>query len=153
MKVEKRFWSKVNKSEGDGCWIWTGCKTKNGYGRFLFDGKVRIATRIALILSGKTPPEGLLILHKCDNPPCVNPGHLFVGTMKDNQQDAAAKGRFWIQRHPEKGEDSRNSRLTNAQAVEIRMLSKQGHGRRELADKFCVCYNSIRNIELGVTYK
>ena len=87
---EARFWSKVEKSEG--CWIWTGAKTM-GYGRFMFNGKSVIASRMAHYLAhGEMPSQ--FVCHHCDNPACVRPDHLFVGTAMDNNRDAILKGRL-----------------------------------------------------------
>lgn len=86
------FWSKVNKA--DGCWLWMGAADKLGYGRFYWRGKIQLASRVAWeITKGEIGPR-LAICHSCDNPQCVNPSHLFVGTMADNTQDALRKGRL-----------------------------------------------------------
>lgn len=90
-----RFWAKVDR--GGDCWLWTGEKNRHGYGRFdlWHEGKrTRIfAHRLVLRLIGEPPGDDQVVMHICDNPPCVNPGHLRVGTQADNMQDAVAKGR------------------------------------------------------------
>jgi hypothetical protein len=97
--MSDRFWSKT-ETQGD-CLVFKSYYDKDGYGRYRMDGgrsapKIK-AHRAAWILTHGEIPAGLLVLHKCDNPPCVNPEHLFLGTQKDNMVDMAAKGR-----HPAK---------------------------------------------------
>lgn len=91
MKRSKDFWSKVDKS-GD-CWLWQRSKTRDGYGRVQFRGRLHLAHRAVWILTYGEIPEGLNVLHRCDMPACCNPKHLFLGTQLDNNRDRAAKGR------------------------------------------------------------
>ncbi len=86
-----RFWSKVNKT--DNCWNWLACKTKDGYGRIFIKDKVLLAHRVSWAIHDGQIPKGLQVLHRCDNPSCVNPAHLFLGTVSDNMRDSVAKGR------------------------------------------------------------
>lgn len=86
-----RFWSKVDKtSDPNGCWVWTAYKDPNGYGRF-YHGK--LCHRISYEINVGPIDKGLCICHHCDNPGCVNPDHLFVGTHQDNMDDKKRKGR------------------------------------------------------------
>lgn len=95
----ERFWSKVRKT--DTCWLWTASKQNKGYGQFMFQGRPHPAHRVSWMLTHGAMPE-LCVLHRCDNPPCVNPDHLFLGTKADNNADMAAKGRHWAQNKPRK---------------------------------------------------
>lgn len=90
--IEERFWAKVARS--DGCWLWLAAKDGCGYGHFYPESrKLMKAHRMAWELLKGSIPDCLCVLHHCDNPSCVNPDHLFLGTKKDNTQDAIAKGR------------------------------------------------------------
>ena len=111
-----RFWSKVEKKSEDECWPWIAAvrNKKQGYGAFWLDGRHQPSNRVALILSDTDVPEGMVACHKCDNPNCCNPKHLFVGSRMDNEIDKVTK-----RRHAH-GERNGNSILTAQQVAEIR---------------------------------
>jgi len=92
--LEERFWSKVYKT--DTCWLWIGHRLKAGYGVISVGGKNYLAHRLSYELNIGQIPEGKYICHKCDNPPCVNPEHFFVGDATANMQDASSKGRMHV---------------------------------------------------------
>ena len=89
--MTERFWAKVQK--GGGCWLWTGARTSRGYGSFRVTGYSWSAHRLAYEFHWGPVPAGLHVLHRCDNPRCVRPAHLYVGTPSDNLADALARGR------------------------------------------------------------
>jgi hypothetical protein len=92
------FEGKIHRLPKDGCWVWTGAKTEKGYGTFYTDNNRYRAHRISYELYVGEIPDGMFVCHKCDNPWCVNPAHLWIGTNADNQQDKHNKGRGkgWI---------------------------------------------------------
>ena len=89
--VESRFWQYVHKSNG--CWTWIGWKQQQGYGLIASGRNALLAHRASWMIHFGTIPHGLLVCHRCDNPPCVRPDHLFLGTYKDNSMDSQRKGR------------------------------------------------------------
>ena len=98
-KFKQRFWSKVCIGAPDDCWEWITCKDKYGYGRIAYtvsykNKKVLTTHRVSWMLANGDIPEGMCICHTCDNPSCVNPNHLWLGTQKENVNDMVAKGRW-----------------------------------------------------------
>jgi len=152
-KDKARFWSKVDKKCVNECWEWIGCKAQ-GYGRIKVYGKLRQASHVSWILARGPIPQGKSILHRCDNPPCVNPKHLFVGTQKDNVKDMIRKGREnWAtgdrngaRTHPEKvlrGEGVGTSKLNKEDVIKIQERYLTGESQRSIAKDFKVCHQHI----------
>lgn len=140
--VATRFWSKVEKTPG--CWKWrAGCDGR-GYGEFRLGTRMRGAHRVAWELTRGVIPEGLCVLHSCDNPRCVRPNHLFLGTVADNNADKAAKGRAVRLA----GEKHGCSRLRTKDIYLIRSLSAE-LSRKEIAEIFKVDPTHISKILRG----
>ena len=148
--VSERFWKKVNQLGDDKCWEWTGSLDTRGYGLLRVNGKLQKAHRVSYVLHIGDIPDGLVICHKCDNTKCVNPNHLFSGTMQDNVDDRDAKGRCI---HPH-GEEIPWSKLTEDDVREMRLLynSKQMI-LRELSEKYKVSIAQIHKAIKGITWK
>ena len=149
----ERFWSKVNKGgptirpELGPCWVWTGAKYQDGYGQFRLNGRRRGAHRFSWEMEHGHPPAQW-VLHKCDNPPCVNPAHLFEGDHTDNQRDMIAKGRRVAVRFP--GESHPQVKLSNEQ---VRIIRASSNGCRRLSICFGVSKSLIRGIRNGSFWK
>lgn len=138
---EERFWLRVRKTRG--CWRWLGTSVGTGYGAIHVNGKNILTHRYSWELANGPVPKGLYVLHKCDNPSCVRPNHLFLGTYKDNFEDMRRKGRWYnhfahaVYAH--KGEENGCAKLTEQAVKEIRKLRATGEwSLNELAREFKV---------------
>lgn len=153
-----RFWSKVNRTDNpDECWEWVGTK-RHSYGTIGFGGRRKNggkeynAHRVSYEINIGEIPDGLHVLHKCDNPKCVNPDHLFLGTHLDNMRDMFAKNR----RPTARGENSGKSKLTDDQVREIRRRYKpycHVNGTRALGREYNVTHECISSIVINKTWK
>jgi hypothetical protein len=142
LTVDERFWSKVRK--GDGCWVWTACRNWAGYGKFWDGERLTAAHRHSWVVHHGPIPDGLCVLHRCDNPPCINPDHLFLGTYRDNNLDTLGKGRRGYNGAP--GERNSHSKLTPAQVYEIRRRGDAGERSSTLASEFGIGWTSTDRI-------
>ena len=142
--LEERIWSKINKLRIDDCWEWQAATNKLGYGVVMYHGSGALAHRIVWLLENGDVPDGLCVLHTCDNPPCCNPEHLWLGTREDNNKDRAAKGRGG--NNPALGEASHLSKLTNKNIEKIRMRFASGASVYRLATLYGVGWRHIYKI-------
>lgn len=138
MTLKERFFQYVEKS--DGCWLWRGSKNEKNYGQMSVNSKPRLASRVSWQVHYGDIPKGLNVCHKCDNPPCVNPEHLFLGTQQDNVTDMMLKGRI---KNDHKIGSRHNVKLTESQVLEIRASSESGVS---LAARFGVTKTTISDV-------
>jgi hypothetical protein len=153
-----RFWAKVDKAgpvpthcpELGPCWLWTGGKTEKRYGliREGHAGPRHLAHRVSWRLLIGDIPDGAFVLHRCDNPPCVNPSHLFLGDHDANMADCAAKGRTKEQR----GSRHALTKLTEADVVAMRAEWVRGDKLREIADRRGIRISTASYIVHGKTW-
>jgi hypothetical protein len=139
--MSTRFWSNVQKQPGDGCWLWTRAKDRDGYGLLHWNGRTQRAHHVAWELeTGSSPPNGIVIQHRCDTPSCVRFSHFIPGTHGTNVADKVAKQR------QTKGEAIPQSKLTENDVIVIRMMARAGHGVRALAERYGLTEQQVRNI-------
>lgn len=151
--LPERFWPKAQRGGAEECWPWMSVRNNNGYGTFSMacpDGKrrMRLAHRMAWeITHAITLRRGECVLHRCDNPRCVNPNHLFIGTQGDNVRDAIVKGRMPV------GEQSGQAKLTAQNVRDIREQHRTGLTRSDIARRFGVVPQTISKIVAGAIWR
>lgn len=144
----ERFWKYVNKKSDDECWEWGLSTDKDGYGRIGVKNKSYLAHRVSRFIHNGEIPEGLLVCHTCDNPACVNPHHLFVGTNKDNMDDRDKKGRGL------QGTKNGRHKLTEEQVISVReKYVPHVHTLTMLAKEYGVSIPVIHSIVKGLNWK
>jgi hypothetical protein len=138
------FWSRVKPTIGDACWPWLGRRmVKEPYGVGVFFGKTHfLAHRMSWILHFGPIPDGLLVCHRCDNPPCVNPQHFFLGDDAANSADRKRKGRG----RPAYGERSGTAKLVAANVIEIRRRRASGESTASIGRDFGVTNSMVSHI-------
>jgi hypothetical protein len=129
--LQVRFDAKYIPEPNSGCWLWTGQIVRFGYGLIKNQNRrPRMAHRVSYELHRGHIPDGLLVCHRCDNPPCVNPAHLFLGTYADNNRDCQKKGRNT------RGERHAGAKLTTDEVRSIRRMYAAGTSQAQLAREF-----------------
>lgn len=149
--LEERFWRFVTKCGDNDCWNWDGQKLPSGYGRISLGAKIlgsEGAHRVSWKLHNKKDiPDGMFVMHKCDNPSCVNPNHLSIGTPKDNTQDMIAKGRKKVV--SPKGEGNGKSLLD---AKKVRLIRSSTLNHAALGRQLGVSTGCVRSVRSGRTW-
>lgn len=173
-----RFRSHVMAAGPDECWPFVGTMDRDGYGHFSMRGKAPCAHRVAFTIAFGPIPEGKVVCHRCDNPPCCNPAHLWAGTIAENNSDKRAKGRepmgddHWSRHRPEnlarglrngkytkpektpRGESHGSVKISAADVLEIqRLYAAGGISQQKLADRFGVRQAHVSRIVLGRVWK
>ena len=147
--LEDRFWAKVAKRDGEACWLWLA-GNKGGYGLLRRPGRNSpqvYAHRLSWEIHHGPIPRGILVCHRCDNPPCVNPAHLFLGTSRENMMDASRKGRTAV------GERSPRAKFTNAVVLDIRRRHRSGQRPNDIARALDIPRRSLDPIIYGKTWR
>lgn len=140
------FWKKVRKRP-NGCWEWQGGRDQDGYGMFSWHNKpTRVNRFVAGVIQG-LDIDGMEVCHTCDNPPCANPAHLYVGTVQSNKADSVAK-----MRHAH-GERCHTAKLTVTTVREIRAMVKRGMTRYAAAKLFNISWTQADNVVRRVSWK
>lgn len=135
-----QFWKRVDKSNIDGCWLWTGSFQRYGIFHVSRKYQPRRAHRVSWMIHYGLIPKNMLVCHKCDNPPCVNPTHLFLGSITDNHRDMEIKGRI------ARGNKHGNSKITEQDVREIRQLSTAGIRGSAIAKQFGLTKENVNLI-------
>lgn len=142
-EIERRFWRKAAVRAANECWPWEAT-CRNGYGQFFIDKRGFVASRVAWGIANRTDPGQLLVCHRCDNPPCVNPAHLFLGTASENQQDMLRKGRG------AGGMAPKRIKITAEQAAEIR---NDPRILREIAADYGLSVSGAHAVKTGLCWR
>lgn len=151
---EERLWESVEKT--DGCWIWHGYTSPAGYGQIGIGNKLEFTHRLSWEIANGPIPDGMVICHHCDNPACVRPDHLFLGTLADNNHDMKLKGRI---RNAgtlglNYGEANGNSRLTREDVIAMRSAyDSEGKTFTDIANEYNVSISTASRIVQRVSWK
>jgi len=137
--MSDKFWAMVAVSSSDACWVWVGRRDKYGYGVFSVNGKQVGAHRVSWSLANGEIQDGMHILHRCNNPSCVNPSHLYAGTHRQNMDDMIAAG-------SKKGVKNGQAKLTDKDVVAIRKKCAAGSTMAEMSREYGMSFMAISNL-------
>ncbi len=151
--LAKRLANGVQINEATGCREWKKHCNNYGYGKLTVSGRGVYAHRLSYELCYGPIPQGMDLMHKCDNPRCINPEHLSVGTRSDNMKDCSQKGRARIPRNSLCGEDNGSAKLRREDISLIKCLLENGWKQQAIADHFGVSQAQISNIKCGRAWK
>lgn len=145
----RRLANGIDEPREDGCWNWTRTTNGSGYGMLTVAGRMVYAHRLAYELSHGAVPDGLHVLHSCDNPRCINPDHLSAGTRSQNMKECSERGRARIPKPIKRGEENGAAKLQEVDIRSIRRLLVKGATQQSIADRFGVTQRTISDIKLG----
>lgn len=146
------FWKKVECRDRSECWRWSGALNRWGYGAAAYDGKQSNASRVAWLLVHGEIPSGMVVCHRCDNPACCNPAHLFLGTQADNLRDCRQKKR--AKGAPEGAAHHRSTaKLTADQVAAARGMFERGVSQTDIAQQFGVHSSTISRAVRGKRWR
>ena len=146
-----RFWSKVDMRGPDECWEWQASRNSNGYGKFkIASYQLVTASRVALIGTRQDEPDGLHVLHRCDNPPCCNPHHLYFGTVQQNIEDKVSRGR--ARSGDQSGASNGAAKLTEDQVSLVVHRLEAGWDNKQIAADLPVTHSMVSLIRRGLMW-
>jgi len=153
----RRFWTSIRPRPDNGCWMWTRGCFSSGYGQFRLRHKKWRTHRLMWLTIHGSIPDGMCVCHTCDNPACVNPAHLFIGTHADNARDRERKGRHPHGPNPKHGRPGASNpaaKMTEGEVVELRYRRHKHHATyRALAARFCISPSQVANIVKGRSWQ
>lgn len=144
--IEERFYDKIKINKENGCHEWQASISRRGYGQFALNSTTQVSHRVAWLLSYGQIPKGIYVLHHCGNPKCVNPAHLFLGTQRDNMNEAISKNIYF--------RSSGNAKITEKQVIRVKGMLQDGiYSVATIAKRFDVSWHAIYDIKHNRTWK
>lgn len=151
--ISRRLANGLDAAPADGCWVWQRTQNNKGYGQLRIDGRMHYAHRVAYTLSHGPIPEGMSVLHSCDNPLCINPAHLRAGTQSENMSECYVRGRARIPSPRLEGEKNGAAKLTITDVEIIRAALLKGERQSALAIRFNISQTLVSAIKRGRVWR